>query len=367
MAAQKNPAAVLPPEDQAPIALLVDISSGQILHERNADRRFVPASITKAMTIFLAFELMEEGRLDPRQTFSVRPETWREWNGKGSTMWIAPENPVRVADLLTGIATVSANDASIVLAEGAAGSVAAWTELMNAKARELGMTNSHFATPNGWPDEGRTFTTARDLVRLAEAMVARHPKKFAQYVGRPEFLWNGISQPNHDPMIGRVKGADGIKTGFTNEAGHGFLGTARRGNQRLVMVLAAADGYGSRARNSRSYIEWGFSAFERRRLFAQGQQVGFARVQDGSARSIALVTDRPVYVNVPQRRSAELAMAIRYDGPLRAPFEAGDRVAILEVTVPGMEPARIPLMARHSIERAGPFARLWNGIAEWFS
>ena len=356
-----------PSEDEVPIALLVDITSGQVLFERNADRRFVPASITKAMTTFVAFELMQEGKLTPGQLMTTRPETWRDWNGKGSTMWLNAESQVRVDDLLTGIATVSANDGSIVLAQGAAGSVVEWAALMNAKARDLGMTSSQFHTPNGWPDEGRTFTTARDLVKLAQAMVSRHPKKFAHYVGRPEFFWNGISQPNHDPMIGRVKGADGIKTGYTNEAGHGFLGTAQRGSQRLVMVIGAASSYGARSRNSRSFMEWGFTAFDREELIGNGAVIGTARVQGGSSRAVSLITDRTVRVNVPKGRTGDLDMTIRYDGPIRAPIVAGQRVATLEVTVPGMEPARIPLIAASSVEPAGFFARLWNGIAGWFS
>jgi len=355
------------PESEIPIALLVDITSGQVLFERNADRRFVPASITKTMTTFVAFELMQEGKLVPAQTMTTSSEAWKAWNGKGSTMWLNADSQVRVDDLLTGIATVSANDGSIVLAEGAAGSVAEWAELMNAKARELGMTSSHFHTPNGWPDEGQTFTTARDLVKLAEALVGRHPKKFAHYVGRPEFFWNGISQPNHDPMIGKVKGADGIKTGFTNEAGHGFLGTAQRGTQRLVMVIAAASSYGARSRNSRAFMEWGFGAFDREQLFVNGAKVGKARVQGGSAREVALITDRVVHVNVPKGRTQEMGMTIRYDGPVRAPIVAGQRVATLEVTVPDMEPARIPLLAATAVESAGFFSRLWNGIAGWFS
>ncbi len=354
-------------EEEVPIALLVDASSGQVLFERNANRRFIPASITKAMTTYLVFELMQDGKIAPGQTLSVSPKTWREWNAKGSTMWLNADSEVRVEDLLAGIATVSANDASIVLAEGVGGSVAAWSDLMNAKARELRMTDSHFYTPNGWPDEGKTFTSAHDLAKLAEAMLTRHPKKFAHYVGRPEFFWNGISQPNHDPMIGKVRGADGIKTGFTNEAGHGFLGTARRGNQRLIMVVGASTGYGIRARNSRALMEWGFSAFDRERVFDKGTIVGNARVQGGSARSVDLVTDRSVQVNVPKVRDGELRVTIRYDGPLHAPIVTGQKVATLEVEVPGMSPARVPLFARSDVKRAGFFSRIWNGLAGWLS
>lgn len=366
-AAQAQSAAGPPPEDEVPIALLVDLTSGQVLHQRNADRRFVPASITKVMTLFRAFELIAAGKLVPAQTFTMRDETWREWNGEGSTMWIGAGEPVSVHDMLTGIANVSANDAAAALAEGQAGSVDAWVAAMNEEARRLGMTQSHFGTPNGWPDEGRTFTTAHDLVKLARAMITRHPELYARYIGKRGFRFNGIEQSNHDPLIGRTQGADGIKTGYTNEAGFGYLGSVERDGQRLVLVVAGVDRSGTRARAARNYIEWGFSAFERRRLFGEQQVVGEARVQGGGARRVGLRTDRTVYVNVPRGASGELSMSISYDGPLRAPFSAGDRVATLVIEVPGMEPARLPLLATDDVEQAGVFTRMLNGIAGWFA
>lgn len=356
-----------PSAEQVPIAILVDITSGQVLHEREADRRFVPASITKVMTMFHAFELMEEGNLDPRQSFTMTDPLWEEWGGQGSTMWLNAGDSALVDDLLTAIANISANDGSAVLAAGQAGSLEAWVDAMNARARTLGMTSSRFGTPNGWPDEGRTFTTARDLILLGEALVERHPQKYARYMGKPGFTYNGIEQPNRDPMIGRVQGADGIKTGYTNEAGFGYLGTAQRNGQRLMLVVAGVDRNSVRARAARDYIEWGFSAFERRRLFGEGDIAGSARVQGGSALSVPLRTDRTVYVNVPKGREAELRAFISYDGPVRAPFAAGDAVATLVVEVPGMEPARIPLLAAETVSEAGFFRRIVNSFAGWFS
>lgn len=363
--AQRAPAP--PPGDEVPIAILVDISSGQVLHARNPDRRFVPASITKVMTLFTAFELIEEGKLDPRQMVKAQADTWREWHGKGSTMWIGEDDLVSVDTLLMGIANVSANDASVFLAEGEAGSVQAWTDEMNRQARQLGMENSHFGTPNGWPDEGGTFTTANDLVTLARAILYKHPSKYRRYVGRPGFSYGGIEQRNHDPLIGRLRGADGIKTGFTNEAGYGFLGTAQRDGQRLVMVVAGADRATIRNRAAKAYMEWGFSAFDRERLFEEGTVVGTARVQGGDARRVNLVADRAVAVNVPTGRMGELRASITYDGPLRAPFEQGEEVATLVIDVPGMEPARIPLVAGEGVAEAGFFTRMFNGVAGWFS
>lgn len=353
----------VPTVAEAPVALLVDLTNGQVLHARNPDRRFMPASVTKVMTLYLAFELIEEGRLDPAQIFAMSPAVARDWRRKGSTMFLDPGERVRVHDLLLGIANVSANDGAAVLGEGQAGSVGAWTAEMNRTARLLGMTGSHFGTPNGWPDEGRTFTTAHDLVKLARAMLARHPEKFGYYIGRTGFDYKGIAQVNHDPMIGKVPGADGIKTGFTNEAGFSYLGTAQRGGLRLVLVLAGVENGRLRGRLARAYVEWGFGAFEHRRLFAPGAQVGTARVQDGAARKVALVARGGATINLPRDHAGNLAAAIRYEGPLRAPIAAGDEVAMLEVTAPGIAPAQIPLFAAEAVGVAGPLDRIINAIA----
>lgn len=357
----------VPRAEEAPVALLVDITSGQVLHARNAERRFMPASVTKVMTLYLAFELIESGRLDPAQVFTMSPQAARDWRRTGSTMFLEAGEQVSVHDLLLGIANVSANDGAAVLAEGQAGSIAQWTAAMNDTARDLGMNGSHFATPNGFPDQGRTFTTASDLVKLARALVTRHPDKFGYFIGREGFDYKGVAQINHDPLIGRLPGADGIKTGFTNEAGFSYLGTARRDGRRLVLVLAGVANGRLRGRLARAYMEWGFSAFAQRRLFAAGEVVGEARVQNGEARRVALVAKGPVAVNLPRGHAGGIAARIRYDGPLRAPIADGQQVAMLEVTVPGVAPARIPLFAAEAVATAGPLDRIINAIAGLFA
>lgn len=355
-----------PTAAEAPVALLVDITSGQVLHARAPDRRFAPASVTKVMTLYLAFELIEAGKLDPAQVFSMSPVVAAEWRRKGSTMFLDPDERVRVDDLLLGIANVSANDGAAVLAEGQAGSVAAWIAAMNETAGRLGMVNSHFGTPNGWPDEGRTFTTATDLVILARTLIARHPDKFGYYIGRLGFAYKGIPQINNDPLIGRVPGADGIKTGFTNEAGFSYLGTAQRNGQRLVMVIAGSPRGSVRAKAARRYMEWGFSAFERRMLFRAGEVIAEGRVQDGTERRVPLVAKHNVHINLPRGSSGRLNATLRYDGPLRAPLAQGREVATLEITAPGAPPARIALVTARAVEKAGLFSRIANGFAGWF-
>lgn len=356
-----------PSADTIPIALMIDATSGQVLHARNADRRFIPASITKTMTAFLAFELMEQGRLDPRQSFTINDKTFEEWSGLGSTMFLPKDARPTVSELLLGIMTVSANDGAIALAEGAAGSVEDWVLMMNAEARDIGMANSHFGTPNGWPDGGKTFVTARDLTRLARTMIERHPAKYRTYIGNPSFAYNGVAQANRDPLLGRVKGADGIKTGFTNEAGNGFLGSVERNGRRLIFVVAGADEQAERNAAARDYVEWAFASFDDRLMFGAGATVGEARVQNGASRRVSLRPASPIYVSVPKGSDPDLSMRIRYEGPVKAPIKAGDRIAFLELDVAGMPTSRIPLEAAEDVPVAGHFRRLWNGIAGWLS
>ncbi|QYJ08549.1 D-alanyl-D-alanine carboxypeptidase [Qipengyuania flava] len=368
LAAQGADKPRVPTAEEAPIAYLLDASSGQVLFAREADRRFMPASITKVMTTFLAFEWMEEGRLFPEQVFGVRPATFAEWNRKGSTMFLPADARVTVDDLLHGITTVSANDGAIVLAEGAAGSLEDWLAAMNAKAREIGMGNSHFGTPNGWMDEGRTFTTAHDLGLLGRALVTRHPSKYRHFVGARAFAYNGIEQRNYDPISGVVPGADGIKTGFTNQAGFGFLGSAARDGRRLVMVVAGSPGQRARDRASRSLIEWGFSAFDSLTLFPADTPIGTARIQGGADARVALVAPRPVSIAIPAGDAQpEISLALRYEGPLRAPVAQGEEVAELVVTIEGMPEHRVPLRAAEAVGEAGVLQRVANAFRSWVS
>lgn len=347
----------------APVALLVDLGTGQTLYEREADRRFIPASITKIMSAYVAFELIEAGKLRPKQQFTMSDAAFEEWYRKGSTMFLNPENPVSVDVLLRGITGVSANDAAIVLAEGAAGSVPGWTALMNSHAAALGMQNSHFGTPNGWPDSGKTFTTARDLQTLSRAMIDRHPKKFARYFGQSGFAYNGVTQANHDPISGKVPGADGIKTGFTRQAGFGFVGTAIRDGRRLLMVVGGIESPQPRAAMSRDLIEWGFQAFTSASLYDAKMQIGYARVQDGMAGSIPLVTPEVIKVDLANGSPSKIQLSIRYEGPLRAPVRRGESVAELEIAVEGMASFRVPLLAGEDIPQANLGKRLANGLA----
>ena len=355
----------IPAAEDAPIALLVDLSSGQTLYAREADRRFMPASITKVMTTYVAFERMAQGRLFQQQVTTMRPETFKQWGRVGSTMYLSENAPVTIDALLHGVTTVSANDGAAVLGEAALGSIEAWVAEMNRTARALGMRDSHFGTANGWMDEGHTWTTANDLVTLARAMVQRYPSYYKHFVGAQAFAYNGIAQRNHDPITGVVPGADGIKSGFTNQAGYGFLGSAQRGGRRLVMVVAGSPSGRQRNHAARAFMEWGFRAFDSRILFPVGTTLADVRVQNGGLRYVDAVAPRPIRVAMPFGSRPNVSLKVRYEGPVRAPIAEGQQIAELAVYFDGRQVSTLPLVAKRSVASATQLQRVLNGIAGW--
>lgn len=351
-------------EEEVPVALLIDVSAGKVLYSRNPDRRFLPASVTKTMTALVAFDMIAQGQVREDAQLEMKADTFRDWAGKGSRMFLSVGDRARISDLLNGIMNISANDASAMLAVGLAGSIPGWAARMNARAKALGMSGSHFNTPNGWPDEGATYVTASDLVRLGQELLFRHPDLYRRYIGHPGMVWNGIAQPNHDPLLGKVPGADGIKTGFTNEAGYNYLGTVERDGRRLMLVIGAAQSGRIRAKAAQALVDWGYSAWASRPLVGAGNRIGKARVQGGTARSVALVVPRRYALTFPNGQTPPaVTTRIVYKGPIRAPVARGAEVATLEVLTPGQGLARIPLEAGESVGTAGPVDRLVNGLA----
>lgn len=359
----------------APVAYMIDLSSGAELFVKDADRRMPPASMAKMMTAYVAFDLIAKGELKLDQRLRVRPETWQRWHGPsaGSTMFLSPNQEVTVADLLDGVVVVSGNDASVVLAEGIAGTEEAFAGLMNAKAKEIGLTNSNFCNSNGWPDAGCTYVTARDLAKLAAATVTNFPDLYKRFYPKREFTFgetmggSPITQPNRDPLLGRVNGADGLKTGHTEEAGYGFTGSAERDGRRLVMVVAGLDSYGGRAEESVRFMEWGFGAWRARPVVSQGKRVTTADVHLGSESEVGLVAPKNLTVTIPAGASPEMTAKVVYNGPVKAPIAAGQHIADLVVTMPGMAPQTMPLVAEAAVEEAGFFGRAWAGLMALFA
>lgn len=360
----------------AKVAYLYDLNSGAVLYAKNPDARMPPASMAKMMTTEVAFELIDRGQLPLNKICTVRPETWQKWHGPqaGSTMFLSPNEQVSVENLIKGIVTLSGNDASVVLAECIAGTEQAFTEQMNALAKKLGVNNSHFGTANGWPDNGVTYVTARDLATVARATIEHHPKLYKEFYSLPNFTWGktigsgkDITQDNRNPILGHVPGADGLKTGHTDEAGYGFTGSAEQNGRRLIEVLAGMDSWNQRVQESTRLITWGFGAWNDKPLFKAGDKVGTAQVQMGSSSVVQLVAPRDLAVSVPAGLSLSnkpVTMKIRYEGPLMAPLARGQEVAQLVITTGDTSPQMVPLVAGEDVGRAGFFGRIWLGLKQ---
>ncbi|MWV28033.1 serine hydrolase [Erythrobacter sp. GH3-10] len=348
--------------------MLVDISNGQTLFSREEHRRFVPASVTKVMTAYTAFKLIDEGKLRPDARFAYSQELEDAWYNEGSNMFLRAGEQPTIGQLLLGITTVSGNDASVAIAVAATGSLDSWLELMNANATQLGMRDTHFGSPNGFPDGGQTYTSARDLALLGEAITQRYPSLYHRYFGHRTLRWRDITQANHDPVTGRVDGADGLKTGYTREAGFTFLGSAKRDGQRLVMVLAGSPDGGLRDRTARALLNWGFDEFERETVIPGGAKVGDALVQDGTSESVTLETGKPVVVNLARgQEDKRIDMEIRYRGPVQAPIAAGAEIARLRLTLNGELAMEVPLVAGADVPKANALQRVVNAWKKWLA
>ena len=359
----------------APIAFMQDLSSGAVLYQRDADRRMPPASMAKMMTVYVAFDMIKKGELKLDQMITVRPETWAKWHGPqaGSTMFLSPNENVSVENLLKGIVTLSGNDACVVLAEGISGTEQTFTDRMNAQAKRLGLTNSHFGTANGWPDNGVTYVTARDLAHLATATIQDFPDLYKRFYSLPNFTWGktlgagaDITQANRDPLLGRVAGADGLKTGHTEEAGYGFTGSAEQNGRRLVMVVAGLTSSKDRAEESVRFMEWGFRAWQAKPVVAAGKQVSTAEVQMGGSSNVGLVAPRQLTVTLPAGAVPQMCAKVVYEGPIKAPITKGQHIADLVVTSPDLPEQRLPLVADKDVGQAGFFGRAWAGLTSFF-
>jgi D-alanyl-D-alanine carboxypeptidase (penicillin-binding protein 5/6) len=333
--------------------------------------------MAKMMTTHLAFHMVKSGEAKLDKMCQVRPETWKQWHGPqaGSTMFLSPGEEVSVENLLHGIVTLSGNDASVVLAECLAGTEQAFAARMNAEAKRLGMANSNFGNTNGWPDAGVTYTTARDLAALARATIEETPDLYKTFYQKKDFTWGktlgsgqAITQGNRNPILGRVPGADGLKTGHTQEAGYGFTGSAEQNGRRIIMVVAGLTSFNQRIEESTKFMSWGFGAWKTQPLFKAGDKVGEAQVQLGDESKVDLVAPRDLAVTLPAgSNTANMKVKVVYDGPVKAPFKKGQRIASLQVETPDTPPQTVPLVAAQDVGEAGFFSRMWAGIASLFA
>ena len=348
----------------APYAYLKDLSNGAVLYSKGANVPIPPASMGKMMSVYVAFEMLKRGDAKLTQKVRVRPETWKKWHSQGSTMFLSPNEEVTVADLLQGIITLSGNDACVVLAEGLAGTEEQYVALMNATAKRIGLTGSRFANTNGWPDPNERVTS-RDLAVIAERTINDFPGLYRRFYPVQQFTWGqtlgtkaAITQPNRNPLLGRVAGADGLKTGHTEEAGYGFTGSAVQDGRRLVMVIAGLSSFNERIAQSVAFMDWGFRAWTQQTIAPAGKVIDRAPVWMGSADTVGLMGPIDLKVTVPRGFAGQRTVKVVYDGPIKAPIARGQSIATLVVSVPGMPATRIPLVAAEAVEAAGFFGRI---------
>ncbi len=346
-------------------AILIEQETGTVLLEKAADERFPPASMAKMMTLYILFEQIHSGALSLQDTTRVSTHAWKKWAGsEGSLMFLSENERVSVEQLIHGIIVASGNDACTVVAEMLAGSEEAFAEWMNAKAEELGMTNSRFRNASGWPAPDQ-YTTARDLARLADRTIRDFPELYRFYAektfthGRDFRTGQPITQHNRNPLLYRVEGADGLKTGHTKAAGYGLTGSAKRGDRRLIVVVSGLSSQSERARESQALIEYGFRAFRTYPLFAAGESVVEADVWLGEAAKVPLVLEKPLVLTLSRRDRAGMKVSVRYASPVPAPIAKGDRLGDLIVRWPGRdEPLVLPLVAGADVAQVGGFGKI---------
>lgn len=348
----------------ATYAYMVDLSNGMVLYEKDADTPMPPASMGKMMTVYVAFDMIKRGEAKLDQKITVRDATWRAWHSQGSTMFLSAGEQVSVENLLHGIITLSGNDACVTLGEGLGGTEENFVALMNKTAKRLGLKNSHFANTNGWPDPNE-MVTARDLAILAQATIRDFPDLYKKFYPTPSFTWGktlgagaDITQANRNPILGRVAGADGLKTGHTEDAGYGFTGSALQDGRRLVMVLAGLSSFNERIAASVDFMNWGFSAWTEKPVVKAGNIVGTAKVWLGDVPEVGLTGATDLKVTVPRGGDSSMKAKIVYQGPVQAPIAKGAKIAELVVSVPRMPDTRLPLVAATAVPKAGPFGRL---------
>jgi len=349
-------------------AYMKDLSNGMVLLDKGADTPMPPASMGKMMTVYVAFDMITRGEAKLDQTITVRPETWKKWHSQGSTMFLSVNEQVSVANLLHGIITLSGNDACVTLGEGLAGTEDQYVVLMNRAAAKMGLKGSHFANTNGWPDPNEVVTP-RDLATIAERTIRDFPVLYKRFYSDTAFTWgktlgkgDDITQANRNPLLGRVAGADGLKTGHTDEAGYGFTGSAEQDGRRLVMVIAGLTSFNERIAQSVDFMQWGFRAWTAMPVAKAGVVVGRAPVWMGSAADVGLAGATDLKVTVPRGFATGRKVTLVYDGPLKTPIAKGQHVADLVVTTPGLPTARLPLVASEAVARAGPFGRLGSAF-----
>ena len=347
------PAVVGGIDTQAKHALILEAETGAVLLDKFAEERIPPASMSKVMTAYLVFDYLKQGRAKLEDELPVSEQAWRTG---GSKMFVPIGSRIKIDDLLRGMIIQSGNDACVVLAEGLAGSLANFIDQMNEKAKQIGLKDSHFANVDGLPDPDH-YMTARDLATLAVRTIEDFPEYY-HYYGEKDYNFNNINQGNRNPLLYRDIGADGLKTGHTDEVGYSLLASVKRDKRRVILVLNGLPSMKARGTESERLIEWAFREYNDYQLFAVGDKVDDAEVWLGAEPKVPMTVDKDFLVTLPRRSRKDMKVSIAYDKPVPAPIKKGDKVGKLVVTAPEMAPAEAPLVAAGNVDRMGPVGRI---------
>lgn len=345
--------------------IILDHHSGEILFEKNAREPMFPASMTKIMTASIVFDRIKSGALSLDDELEVSVDAWRRGGAASgsSTMYLEPNSMVKVRDLIRGVIVQSGNDACIVLAQGIAGSEEAFAELMNAKAKELGLSTAHFVNATGWPHPDHKIS-AYDLAKLARHSIETYPEMYKIY-GEKSFKWNNINQPNRNPLFGSgIDGVDGLKTGHTEVSKYGFVGSGVQDGKRIIFVVNGLETNSARRSESRRTMRSAFSEFKVYPLLKAEQIVGTAPVFMGKKKTISLVADKDVLVGLHKPARADMKVQIYYQSPIPAPISKGDHIANMLITAPGRADEIVPLLAGEDVEQKSIFGRMMASLVQ---
>lgn len=339
-------------------AWVYDVATGTVLMEKDADRAIPPASMSKLMTVYMLFEAIHEGRVSLDTRFPVSTKARQM---KGSTMFLNERDRPTVEELIKGIIVLSGNDACVVVAEGLAGTEEAFAREATARAKALGLTETHLTNASGWPDPQHRMST-HDLGVLAQHLITDFPELYKNFAIK-EYAFDNrapANRHNRNPILGLGIGADGLKTGHTEEAGYGLVGSAVQDGRRVIFVLSGLGSEKARAEESERIVNWAFRQFTMKTVVPKGERVAWAPVWLGAARRVALTTQDGVNVLIPAGAASGVTAEAVFDGPIEAPITAGQRLGELVVTVPGSVQSRLPLVAADDVPRAGFMGRMQN-------
>ncbi|MCW4152207.1 MULTISPECIES: D-alanyl-D-alanine carboxypeptidase family protein [Halomonadaceae] len=351
-----------PPQLAASSWILMDADSGKVLAQHDADERLPPASLTKLMTAYLVERELDRGSIALDDQVSISEKAWRTG---GSKMFVEVGDQVAVEDLLHGIIIVSGNDASVAMAEHLAGGEAPFADLMNQHAARLGMENSNFENPTGLPGENH-YSSARDMALLTQHIVNDYPEHYAIYSER-EFTFGGISQPNRNRLLWRDPTVDGLKTGWTSEAGYCLVSSAKRDDMRLISVVMGTDSEEARAQETQKLLSYGFRFFETMSLYERGAVLATPRVWGGDINEVRVGVDEAVTMTLPRNRNDELRARLNLNAELQAPLSVGDEVGTLEIHMGDDVVGERQLVALEDVEEGGFFKQLLDQVRRFFS